>query len=728
MGAVRKIAAHSAAVVPEGSSLGQGLADEQSRVETQRSRLSPHNIFEWAMFLVVVANCFTLAVDGVWEWFWDEHSSAAEFVEVADFVFTTLFTIEFGIKAIAYGLLWVPGTYFRSGWNILDALIVSIGWLSISFPGFQALQALKGLRVFRLASRSPKLRLVVEVLNDALPSLFSVFLLFCLFMFTFACLGIALFKGSFFGCSVDLSDPSYTSKRWFNKEDCLAAGGTWAHVSEQHFDNFPVAVFSVFRIAMLSGWADLMLHACRAPSNPDDGPRKDALNPLAPLYFMGVIMSCSFLVINLFVAVLVHRFKEMSRQLRGSAFMTHSQMKKEGEKRLAMLVGLKSRVDAPRVGIRRIIHYIVKSAYFDNFILVNVLANAVVLGLNRFDHNESSEDALWAFNLYFLIAFTVEAILKIYSFGVGGYFASLWNKFDFVIVLIGWVDESFDGSAGISVLRLLRIARLFKVLRLQILDVLTLSLLRSLPAILNVGWLILIVIFSFNHALRIYFKDVPLTSSGLSDSANFSKYWTSLMTLFRVSTGDRWYRLFNSCLQGHSTLEKVPWYILFVGFLTWTSIILPKIIMAIVLDNFSSEKDDKEAVEFAKAFGDLADHWREFQSGVGQRISPHGLHALLRSMKRPLGFNGKLRRVQELRRLVDFNLLMHPLGQNGSGYYLEFVEVIHALAKSQLGIDVDVPEGGSRNIYMHEWFAGKIISDNLRDALRRRGEGGKTKW
>ena len=49
--------------------------------------------------------------------------------EVAEYVFLGVFTLEAILKIIAYGFVMHPGAYLRNGWNILDFVIVAVGWV-----------------------------------------------------------------------------------------------------------------------------------------------------------------------------------------------------------------------------------------------------------------------------------------------------------------------------------------------------------------------------------------------------------------------------------------------------------------------------------------------------------------------------------------------------------------------------------------------------------------------
>ena len=66
--------------------------------------------------------------------------------------------------------------------------------------------------------------------------------------------------------------------------------------------------------------------------------------------------------------------------------------------------------------------------------------------------------------------FTVEMLLKMYSLGFQGYFVSLFNRFDSLVVLFSIVEAILIFTKvmpplGVSVLRCARLLRVFKATR-----------------------------------------------------------------------------------------------------------------------------------------------------------------------------------------------------------------------------------------------------------------------
>jgi voltage-dependent calcium channel L type alpha-1D len=73
-------------------------------------------------------------------------------------------------------------------------------------------------------------------------------------------------------------------------------------------------------------------------------------------------------------------------------------------------------------------------------------------------------------NLFFVVLFTLEMILKMYSLGFQGYFVSLFNRFDSFVVICSILEVIFYYTnvmppLGVSVLRCARLLRVFKATR-----------------------------------------------------------------------------------------------------------------------------------------------------------------------------------------------------------------------------------------------------------------------
>ncbi len=165
----------------------------------------------------------------------------------------TVFVVEIVLKLLAFG-----PRFFRSGWNIFDFLIVSISLMPATGP-LEILRALRILRVLRLLSQVPKLRVIIESLMRALPGMGWTALLLLLVFYVFAVMGTMLFGDEF---------PEY-----------------WG--------NLALSLFSLFQIMTLESWSSGVARPMME------------VYPWIWVYFVPFILVSSFMVLNLFIAIIV---------------------------------------------------------------------------------------------------------------------------------------------------------------------------------------------------------------------------------------------------------------------------------------------------------------------------------------------------------------------------------------------------------------------------------------
>ena len=84
--------------------------------------------FESFAFGVVLLNCASLSYT------FGAGSDEARAVESFDLACLLFFTLEMALKIVTYGLARGRNTYLQNGWNVLDAIIVAVGWCILIAP------------------------------------------------------------------------------------------------------------------------------------------------------------------------------------------------------------------------------------------------------------------------------------------------------------------------------------------------------------------------------------------------------------------------------------------------------------------------------------------------------------------------------------------------------------------------------------------------------------------
>lgn len=159
-------------------------------------------------------------------------------------------------------------TYFKNGWNILDFSIIVLSLLPLSGGYTTIARLIRLLRVARLSNRSKEMSVVVMTIIKSIPSMVNIFLLLALLFFMYSIAGFHLFS--------DI-DPT-------------------------HWDSLPKSILTLFQILTLEGWIEIMSPAIQ-------------VNPLNGLFFISFIIIGTFIVINIFVAVIVRKSEEAYNQL-----------------------------------------------------------------------------------------------------------------------------------------------------------------------------------------------------------------------------------------------------------------------------------------------------------------------------------------------------------------------------------------------------------------------------
>ncbi len=153
---------------------------------------------------------------------------------------------------------------------------------------------------------------------------------------------------------------------------------------------------------------------------------------------------------------------------------------------------------------------------FDVFIMSCIIFNTFVLTLKWYDQPQAVTDLTEGLNYMFAGIFTLEAIIKLLAHGKN-YFKEGWNLFDFSIVIGTYVGIvitlTTDVSVGPSttIIRSFRIFRVFRLVkRARSLRLMFTTFIVTLPALANVGGLLMLLLYLYS-ILGIYlFAEVKI--------------------------------------------------------------------------------------------------------------------------------------------------------------------------------------------------------------------------
>ena len=271
--------------------------------------------------------------------------------------------------------------------------------------------------------------------------------------------------------------------------------------------------------------------------------------------------------------------------------------------------------------ITRFCFYVVSSPIFSSIILLVIIANTVVLSVDKFPaFDESVQDVFQVLITTFTVVFTFEVIIKIIGVGVRGFIADRFNIFDSVIVLISLIEmvieamstgeEHGGGSGGaISAMRALRLFRVFKLFKAGDLR----TLLDGIAfTILAVGdYCILLLLFIYVFALlgmSMFAGKVKFNDDGDIDyengevpRANFDHILWAMVTVFFVMIGENWNSTMYDHMRGTSKLASIY----FIALVILGNIIMLNLFLAILLGNFDRARNFGEKKKIFDAFDSM---------------------------------------------------------------------------------------------------------------------------
>ncbi|XP_068729717.1 sodium channel protein 1 brain-like [Montipora capricornis] len=511
--------------------------------------------FEWFILATVFFSSFTLIFEDI---HLHEKPKLQTTLEILNYVFAAIFTAEFVLKVIGFGLV----KYFSSPWNCLDAFIVSISLACVfedkNLSVFRSLRTLRALRPLRAISRLEGMRVVVNALFAAIPGIGNVLLVSLLFWLIFSILGVHIFAGKFYKC-VDKDNKPLPASVVPSKTKCLANpnGYRWVN-SKVTFDNVFAGFLALMQVATFEGWMEVMQDAVDS-TDVDMQPQFE--NKLASYcFFVAFIVVGSFFVLNLFVGVIIDNFNSLKKKYEElnsmGMLLTDTQRKWVNFLKEAARKKPPSRQIRPQERLCGVLYDVVMGDKFEIAIMTVIMCNMVLMTIQHHGQSKEITEVLRIANFVFTGIFVLEAIVKIVTLRTH-YFKKPWNVFDFLIVLSSLVDvmlvefNANEGTVSPSLLRVLRIFRIARLLRLvefaKGIRKLLWALMISLPALFNIGTLLFMVMFIYAIIGMSAFGNVKREGE-LSDTVNFETFASALLLLFRLSTGSGWNDIMDALL------------------------------------------------------------------------------------------------------------------------------------------------------------------------------------
>jgi len=227
--------------------------------------------------------------------------------------YNVCFTIELVINMYAHWL----GPFWRSGWNIFDTIVVSIGiinMLKLPLPSaFSMLRMMRAFRVFRLFKRVHSLNKIIVAIGHAIPGVVNAFLILIIVMSIYAILAVEFYYEIGNDCKEPGGDKRFETIRGY------CAG-------EEYFGTFSKSLYSFFQVLTGESWSE-------AVARPAIWFYYD--DPLRAIgsgfFFVSYVLVTAFVLTNVVVAVLLDKFSAPEVQSATEALAGGGEEGEEGD-------------------------------------------------------------------------------------------------------------------------------------------------------------------------------------------------------------------------------------------------------------------------------------------------------------------------------------------------------------------------------------------------------------
>uniref|UniRef100_A0A8C1R5R2 Sodium channel protein n=1 Tax=Cyprinus carpio TaxID=7962 RepID=A0A8C1R5R2_CYPCA len=657
-----------------------------------------HSWFESFIIFMILLSSGALAFEDI---YLESRKTVKTILEFADKVFTYIFILEMLLKWVAYGF----AKYFTNLWCWLDFIIVDVSLISLvanalDYSELGAIKSLRTLRAFRplrALSRFEGMRVVVNALLGAIPSIMNVLLVCLIFWLIFSIVGVNYFAGKFYECVNKTSGKRMSTEFIRNKTDCLGSPNEldWRNL-KINFDNVGNGYLALLQVATFKGWMPIM-YAAVDSRNVKDQPEYE-VNLYMYLYFVIFIILGAFFTLNLFIGVIIDNFNQQKKKIKEQK-KYYNAMKKLGSKKP------QKPIPRPKNKIQGFIFDLITQQAFDIFIMVLICLNMVTMMVETDDQSKQTTNVLYWINVGFIVLFTSECVLKMaalrqYFFTVG------WNVFDFIVVILSIVGmflaevikKYFFSPTLFRVIRLARIGRVLRLIRgAKGIRTLLFALMMSLPALFNIGLLLFLVMFIYAIFGMSNFAYVK-KSGGIDDMFNFETFGNSMLCLFQITTSAGWDGLLAPMLitnesecnpnktfpgsQVKGDCGNPPIGIFFfVSYIIICFLIVVNMYIAVILENFSVATEESAEPLSEDDFNRFYEVWEKFDPKATQFMDYDKLSDFANSLDPPLRIP-KPNRLQ----LISMDLPMV------SGERIHCLDILFAFTKRVLG------EGGEMDI------------------------------
>jgi voltage-gated sodium channel len=247
--------------------------------------------FELIVAAIIVINSILIGV---------ETAVSNEWINLTQRIILWFFTFEIVVRFIAAGSV---KKFFSDGWNWFDLILVLVGHIPPTIvsnaASIMAIRVVRVFRVLRLLRVSKEIKLIISVLLRSLVTMFYNVILFVIFIYLFAIIGVGLFR-------LPNRDSSSEEVKKSYELYCETAANV-PQCAPDPFANVGEAMFTLFRELTGDAWADARYNSLLAY---DLGLIKTSPIVTNVFHIVWIVLS-AFLLLNVVTGAIINNYQEV---------------------------------------------------------------------------------------------------------------------------------------------------------------------------------------------------------------------------------------------------------------------------------------------------------------------------------------------------------------------------------------------------------------------------------
>lgn len=257
-------------------------------------KLTNNKVFELSIIAVILVNSILIGV---------ETYTNDSTIKMIQQIILGIFTFEIIMRFIAADS--IKG-FFKDGWNLFDLSLVIIGYIPETMVAnasmMMALRVLRVFRVLRLLRTAKEIKVIITVLIRSFSAMFYNVILFVIFVYLYAIIGVGLFK---------LPDPNtLTGQDKVKYEQFIEKAPNAPTNSPDPFGTLDEAMFTLFRELTGEDWTDLRYNHITAYEYGMIKASPTVINA----YHISWFVLAAFLLLNLVTGAIINNYQSVKEE------------------------------------------------------------------------------------------------------------------------------------------------------------------------------------------------------------------------------------------------------------------------------------------------------------------------------------------------------------------------------------------------------------------------------